>query len=191
MSKLDLINSKRCEWVPLTKPLYIQYHDQEWCKPVKDDNLLFELMTLEIFQAGLNWYMILQKRNDFKIAFENFNPEKVSMFNEKKIDSLIKNPKIIRNKLKIKSSINNANKFLDIKNEFEFFSNYIWKYTNGIPINNKWKNNLEIPCESELSNLISKDLKKRGFQFFGPTITYSFMQAVGLVNDHIVNCAYK
>jgi len=191
MSKLDLRNSKRCEWVPLTKPLYIQYHDQEWGKPIKDDNLLFELMTLEMFQAGLNWYMILQKRNDFKIAFENFNPIKVSMFNKKKIGSLIKNPKIIRNKLKIRSSINNANKFLDIKNEFEFFSNYIWNFTNNIPINNKWETPLEIPCESQLSTLISKDLKKRGFQFFGPTITYSFMQAVGIVNDHIINCAYK
>lgn len=191
MSKLNLKIPNRCDWVPLSKPIYLEYHDNEWGKPIKDDHKLFELMILEMFQAGLNWYIILKKRKAFKIAFDNFNPRKVAVFNEKKINQLLKNSMIIRNRLKIKSSINNANKFLEIQNEFDSFSNYIWNFTDNFPIINKWENSLEIPCESKLSESISKDLKKRGFQFFGPTITYSFMQAAGLINDHTINCAFK
>ena len=191
MSKSNLKIPNRCDWVPLSKPIYLEYHDTEWGKPIKDDHKLFELMVLEMFQAGLNWYIILKKRKAFKIAFENFNPRKVAVFNEKKINQLLKNSMIIRNRLKIKSSINNANKFLEIQNEFDSFSNYIWNFTDNFPIINKWGNSLEIPCESKLSESISKDLKKRGFQFFGPTITYSFMQAAGLINDHTINCAFK
>ena len=191
MSKLNLKIPNRCDWVPLSKPIYLEYHDNEWGKPIKDDHKLFELMILEMFQAGLNWYIILKKRKAFKIAFDNFNPRKVAVFNEKKINQLLKNSMIIRNRLKIKSSINNANKFLEIQNEFDSFSNYIWNFTNNFPIINKWENSLEIPCESKLSESISKDLKKRGFQFFGPTITYSFMQAAGLINDHTINCEFK
>lgn len=191
MSKSNLKIPNRCDWVPLSKPIYLEYHDNEWGKPIKDDHKLFELMVLEMFQAGLNWYIILKKRKAFKIAFDNFNPRKVAVFNEKKINQLLKNSMIIRNRLKIKSSINNANKFLEIQNEFDSFSNYIWNFTDNFPIINKWGNSLEIPCESKLSESISKDLKKRGFQFFGPTITYSFMQAAGLINDHTINCAFK
>ena len=191
MSKLNNITPNRCDWVPLFKPIYLKYHDNEWCKPVTNDNKLFELMILELFQAGLNWHIILQKRVDFKIAFENFDPKKVSIFNEKKIDQLLNNPKIIRNKLKIKSSINNSKRFLEVQNEFDSFSNYIWNFTNNHPIINKWKKSKDIPCESKLSETISRDLKKRGFQFFGPTITYSFMQAAGLINDHTINCSFK
>ncbi len=191
MSKLNNIIPNRCDWVPLSKPIYLKYHDNEWGKPVKNDNELFELMILELFQAGLNWYIILQKRKDFKIAFENFIPKKVAFFNKKKIDQLLNNSKIIRNRLKIQSSINNAKRFLEVQNEFGSFSNYIWDFTNNYPIINTWKKSIDIPCESKLSRTISKDLKKRGFQFFGPTITYSFMQAAGLINDHTINCSFK
>ena len=191
MSKLNLKIPNRCDWVPLSKPIYLEYHDNEWGKPIKDDHKLFELMILEMFQAGLNWYIILKKRKAFKIAFDNFNPKKVAVYNQKKINQLLNNSMIIRNRLKIKSSINNANKFLEIQNKFDSFSNYIWNFTDNFPIINKWENSLEIPCESKLSESISKDLKKRGFQFFGPTITYSFMQAAGLINDHTINCAFK
>tara|TARA_X000001036_G_scaffold157479_1_gene149527 strand:- start:3048 stop:3623 length:576 start_codon:yes stop_codon:yes gene_type:complete len=191
MSKLNLKIPNRCDWVPLTKPIYLEYHDNEWGKPIKDDHKLFELMILEMFQAGLNWYIILKKRKAFKIAFDNFNPKKVAVYNQKKINQLLNNSMIIRNRLKIKSSINNANKFLEIQNKFDSFSNYIWNFTDNFPIINKWENSLEIPCESKLSTSVSKDLKKRGFQFFGPTITYSFMQAAGLINDHTINCEFK
>ncbi|GFZ82360.1 DNA-3-methyladenine glycosylase I [Aquaticitalea lipolytica] len=177
----------RCGWC-LGDPIYEAYHDTEWGVPVKDDATLFEFLILETFQAGLSWITILRKRENFRKAFDNFDYKKIVNYNQKKIDSLLEDAGIIRNKLKIKATISNAQAFIDIQKEFGSFSNYIWAFTNDKPIKNKVKNYKEAPPTTALSDTISKDLKKRGFKFVGSTVIYAHMQATGMVNDHEVNC---
>lgn len=177
----------RCGWC-LGNPIYEAYHDTEWGVPVKDDATLFEFLILETFQAGLSWITILRKRENFRKAFDNFDYKKIVNYNQKKIDSLLEDTGIIRNKLKIKATISNAQAFIDIQKEFGSFSNYIWAFTNDKPIKNKVKNYKEAPPTTALSDTISKDLKKRGFKFVGSTVIYAHMQATGMVNDHEVTC---
>lgn len=178
---------KRCFWVS-NDPLYIEYHDTEWGKPVYDDGTLFEFLLLESFQAGLSWITILKKRENFRKAFDNFDYKKIAKYNQEKFDELILNEGIIRNKLKIKAAITNAQLFMEIQQEFGSFSKFIWNYVDGKPIINKFKKREEVPATTELSDKISKDLKKRGFKFVGSTIVYAFMQATGMVNDHTTDC---
>ncbi|WP_456461550.1 DNA-3-methyladenine glycosylase I [Lutibacter sp.] len=177
----------RCSWCG-DNPLYVTYHDTEWGVPVYDDAKLFEFLVLETFQAGLSWITILKKRENFRKAFDNFNYKKIATYNEAKFEELIQNTGIIRNKLKIRATISNAIAFIKIQKEFDSFSNYIWSFTNGKPIINNWGNLREIPAATSLSNMISKDLKKRGFKFVGPTVVYAHMQATGMVNDHVIDC---
>ncbi|MBT8317355.1 MAG: DNA-3-methyladenine glycosylase I [Lutibacter sp.] len=180
-------NLRRCDWCG-NDPLYIEYHDKEWGVPIYNDAKLFEFLILETFQAGLSWITILRKRENFMKAFDNFNYKKIALYNEAKFDELIQNAGIIRNKLKIKATISNAAAFIKVKEEFGSFSNYIWKFTEGKPIKNSWKDVGDLPSNTELSECISKDLKKRGFKFVGSTVIYAHMQATGMVNDHIVDC---
>lgn len=177
----------RCGWSG-NDSLYIKYHDTEWGIPVFDDLVFHEFLLLESFQAGLSWITILKKRENFAKAFDNFDYQKIAHYNETKIEELRNNPGIIRNKLKIKAAITNAQAFMEVQKEFGSFSNYIWKFTDNKPIINHWKNLEEVPANTELSDTISKDLKKRGFKFVGTTIIYSFLQATGLINDHITSC---
>ena len=178
---------KRCFWVN-EDPLYMEYHDKEWGKPVYDDETLFEFLLLESFQAGLSWITILKKRENFRKAFDNFDYKKIANYNQKKFDELLENAGIIRNKLKIKSASTNAQLFLEIQKEYGSFSTFIWSYVNGKPIVNKFKSREEVPATTAVSDTISKDLKKRGFKFVGSTIIYAFMQATGMVNDHTTDC---
>lgn len=178
---------KRCEW-PGEDSLYQRYHDKEWGVPLHNDKKLFEFLILEGMQAGLSWITILRKRDNFRKAFDNFDFNKVSAYNERDIKRLLKNAGIIRNELKIRSAVKNARAFLDVRREFGTFNNYIWGFIDGKPIQNAWKSMKEIPARTELSDRISKDLKKRGFSFVGSTIVYSHMQATGMVNDHAVYC---
>lgn len=180
----------RCAWVSKDQ-IYIDYHDKEWGKPVHNDNKLFEFLILETFQAGLSWLTILKKRENFREAFDNFDFEKVAKYNDAKYKELLNNAGIIRNKLKIKSAISNAKAFIEIRKEFTTFDNYIWGFVNHTPIINNWKKNEEIPATTDLSNIISKDLKKRGFKFVGPTVIYAHMQATGMVNDHLTDCDFR
>ncbi len=177
----------RCPWVN-EDTLMIKYHDTEWGVPVHDNRLLFEFLILEGAQAGLSWKIILKKRKNYRVAFDNFDPEIVAKYNDKKIEELIENSGIVRNRLKIRATVINAQSFLEIQSEFVNFDQYIWKFVRGKPIQNKWKNLAEIPSSSSESKKMSKDLKKRGFKFVGPTICYAFMQSVGMVNDHTVDC---
>lgn len=181
------VNKKRCSWCK-QDPLYIAYHDKEWGIPIYDDRLLFEFLILEGMQAGLSWYTILKKRNAFRIAFSNFNANKIAKYDRRKITILLANPAIIRNKLKIVSAVKNAQAFLDIKKEWGSFAKYIWHFVDGCPIQNQWRQSKEVPDQTAISNAMSKDLKKRGFKFVGTTICYAFMQAVGMVNDHTTDC---
>ena len=181
------MNKTRCDWCG-NDPLYVAYHDIEWGVPVYNDDKLFEFLILETFQAGLSWITILRKRENFRKAFDSFNYQKIAKYNESKFDELIQDVGIIRNKLKIKATITNAIAFMEIQKEFESFSNYIWSFTNEKPIKNSWKNLSEIPAVTELSDTISKDLKKRGFKFVGSTVIYAHMQATGMVNDHVTTC---
>lgn len=177
----------RCHWV--TKdPLYITYHDQEWGVPSFDDTYLFEMLVLEGAQAGLSWITILKRRENYRSVFAQFDPEKVSQFDEEKIALILRDKRIIRNKLKVRSAVKNAQAFLNVQDEFESFSNYIWGFVDGEPILNDWATGGEVPAATKLSTLISKELKKRGFTFVGPVICYSYMQAIGMVNDHIKDC---
>ncbi len=178
---------KRCHW-PGERPLDLLYHDEEWGYPVHDDRKLFEFLVLEGFQAGLSWTTILKKRENFREAFDNFDAVKISDYDYDKVKNLLLNEGIIRNRLKIISTINNAKLFLGIKKEFGSFNNYIWKFTNGDTIINNWKEMKDIPTSTAESDAISKDLKRRGFKFVGTTICYAFMQATGMVNDHTVDC---
>lgn len=178
---------KRCSWCG-NDPLYISYHDTEWGVPVKDDALLFEFLLLETFQAGLSWITILRKRENFRIAFNDFNYKKIANYNEAKIESLLANEGIIRNKLKVIATVTNAKAFINIQQEFGSFSNYIWGFVDGKPIKNKLSSLKDAPANTSLSNTISKDLKKRGFKFVGSTVMYAFMQATGMVNDHVLDC---
>ncbi|MFX0172662.1 MAG: DNA-3-methyladenine glycosylase I [Candidatus Hodarchaeota archaeon] len=178
---------KRCEWAT-SDPLMIKYHDGEWGVPVHDDTELFEFLTLEGAQAGLSWATILNKREGYRKAFENFNVIKITNYSEKKIEKLLQNEGIIRNKLKIKSTINNAQRFITIQEEYGSFNEYIWHFVDFKTIHNRFKKLKEIPASTDLSNTMSKELKKYGFTFVGPTICYAFMQSVGLVNDHLIDC---
>jgi len=178
---------ERCPW-PGNDELYVKYHDEEWGVPVHDDRKHFEFMVLEGAQAGLSWSTILKRRENYRKAYDNFNPAKVANYDEAKVNELLANAGIIRNRKKIESSINNAIKFLEVQQEFGSFDNYIWKFVNYKPIINSWKVLAEIPAKTELSDEISKDLKKRGFSFVGSTIIYAHIQAIGLVNDHLVSC---
>lgn len=182
-----LLRVIRCSWCE-KDDLYIKYHDSEWGVPVYDDRIFFEFIVLESAQAGLNWLTILKKRENYRKAYCNFEVKKVANFTNFDIEALMKNDGIVRNRLKIESSVNNAKKFLLIQKEFGSFSNYIWKFTNRKVIKNNWKNTSEIPASSELSDKISKDLKKRGFKFLGSITIYSFLQATGIINDHIEGC---
>jgi DNA-3-methyladenine glycosylase I len=177
----------RCGWC-LGDPIYEAYHDTEWGVPVKDDDSLFEFLILETFQAGLSWITILRKRENFRNAFDNFDYKKIANYKQKKIDTLIEDAGIVRNKLKIHATISNAQAFMEVQKEFGSFSKYIWGFTNGKPIKNKVKNHKEAPPTTELSAVLSKDLKKRGFKFVGSTVMYAHMQATGMVNDHEINC---
>lgn len=177
---------KRCDWAK--NELAIEYHDAEWGVPQHDDRKLFEFLILEGAQAGLSWDTILRKRENYRKAFDDFDYKKIALYDEKKKAELIENEGIIRNRLKIKSAVQNANAFLEIQKEFGSFDKYIWNFVDGKPIKNKWKNIQEVPAKTEISDAISKDLKKRGFNFVGSTIMYAFMQACGLVNDHLVSC---
>ncbi len=178
---------KRCSWAG-NDPLYIKYHDEEWGVPVYDDPTLFEFLVLETFQAGLSWITILKKRENFRKAFDNFDYHKIVKYDEFKYEELLTDKGIIRNKLKIKAAISNAKAFMEVQKEFESFSKYIWEFCNGTPIKNNFKNREEVPATTELSDKISKDLKKRGFKFVGSTVIYAFMQATGMVNDHVTDC---
>jgi DNA-3-methyladenine glycosylase I len=177
----------RCHWAG-TDPLYIDYHDQEWGVPVHDDRLLFEFLVLEGAQAGLSWITILKKRENYRAAFDGFDPHKVARYGEEKIAKLMANPGIIRNRLKIASAIHNAQALLRVQEEFGSFDAYIWRFVDGHPKKNAWRSMAEIPAETQESAALSKDLVKRGFRFVGPTICYAHMQATGMVNDHVVDC---
>lgn len=178
---------KRCEWAN-GSALEQEYHDKEWGLPVYDDRLLFEFLILEGAQAGLSWSTILKKREGYRDAFDRFDVEKVARYNEKKISELLANPKIVRNKLKVHATVENAKAYLKIQDEFGSFSKYIWSFVGGQPIQNSWKGGAEVPTSTPESDAMSKDLKKRGFKFVGTTICYAFMQAVGMVNDHTIDC---
>jgi len=181
------MNKHRCGWC-VGDPLYEVYHDQEWGVPVYDDATLFEFLILETFQAGLSWITVLRKRENFRKAFDNFDYKKITSYNQKKIDSLLQDAGIIRNKLKVNATITNAQAFMKIQNEFGSFSDYIWQFTGGKPIKNAISNYKDAPANTELSDTISKDLKNRGFKFVGSTVVYAHMQATGMVNDHEVSC---
>ncbi|MGL5440201.1 MAG: DNA-3-methyladenine glycosylase I [Filifactoraceae bacterium] len=178
---------KRCSWVG-NDPIYIDYHDNEWGRPVHEDRKLFEFLVLEGMQAGLSWITILKKREAFRMAFDNFDPEKVALYNESKIEKLMNNKAIVRNSLKIRSAINNAKLFLEVQKNYGSFDNFIWSYVNYASIVGNFKNIEDVPTSTPLSDKISKDLKKMGFKFVGSTIVYSFMQAIGMVNDHVSDC---
>ena len=179
--------TKRCEWTSVD-PLMISYHDKEWGTPVHDDIKWFEHIILDGAQAGLSWKTILHRREGYRRAFDGFDPAKVAQYDEKKYSELLNDDRIIRNKLKIRSAINNARAFLRIQEEFGSFDNYIWGFTGGRPVVNHWKSLGELPASTPLSDTISKDLRRRGFTFVGTTICYAFMQAAGIVNDHLADC---
>ncbi|MFV8818332.1 DNA-3-methyladenine glycosylase I [Haliea sp. E17] len=182
-----MLMTGRCTWCG-EDPLYTQYHDSEWGVPVLDDRTLFEFLILEGAQAGLSWITVLRKREAYKNVFDNFDPVKVARFTDAKLEKVLSNPAIIRNRLKVFSARKNARAFLDIQAEWGSFSNYIWQFVDGKPIQNQWKSQADIPANTPLSDKISKDMKKRGFTFVGTTIIYAHMQATGMVNDHTVSC---
>ena len=177
----------RCTWCG-DDSLYMKYHDSEWGVPVFDDKLLFEFLVLETFQAGLSWITILRKRENFRMAFDNFDYKRIARYDESKYDELLLDSGIIRNKLKIKAAINNAQLFMDIQKEEGSFSNYLWNFSNGKPIQNNWEQMNQVPATTDLSDAISKAMKKKGFKFVGSTVIYAYMQAIGMVNDHIKTC---
>lgn len=177
----------RCEWCG-SDPVYVAYHDDEWGVPVHDDRLLFEFLILEGAQAGLSWITILKKREGYRKAFAGFDVEKVARFTEAKLEKLLLNPAIVRNRLKVKSSVTNAQAFLKVQEEFGSFDNYIWRFVEGKPIVNRFKSMKDIPAKTDISDAMSKDLKQRGFKFVGSTICYAHMQATGMVNDHTMDC---
>lgn len=182
------MNKQRCAWVPSDNQLYIDYHDSEWGVPLFDDQKLFEFLTLESFQSGLSWITILKKRDNFRKAFANFDPIKVSKFDQEDITRLMQDEGIVRNLKKIESTINNAQRFLEIQAESGSFSQHIWNFVGHKPIDNKIKSIDQVPAKTDLATQISKELKKRGFKFLGPTTIYAFMQATGIVNDHEIGC---
>lgn len=177
----------RCGWCE-KDDLYRKYHDEEWGRPVYDDETIFEFLILESFQAGLSWYTILSKRENFRKAFDYFDYRKMAVYSDMKIEELMNNAGIIRNRLKIKAAVTNAQKFMEVQAEFGSFSQYIWGFIDGKPVDNKPKSLSEVPATTEISDAISKDLKKRGFKFVGSTVIYAHMQATGMINDHIESC---
>ena len=178
---------KSCDW-PGDNELMIQYHDTEWGTPVHDDCKLFEFLMLDVAQAGLSWQTVLNKRENYRKAFDHFDPAKIARYNKRKIDSLLKNPGIIRNRLKVQAAVTNARAVLEIQKEFGSFDAYLWQFVNGTTIRNHWKTLKDIPATSPESDAMCQDLKQRGFKFVGSTICYAFMQSVGMVNDHLIHC---
>ena len=178
---------KRCDWCG-TEPIYVDYHDKEWGVPVHDDRTHFEMIILDGAQAGLSWITILKRRDGYREAFDNFDVNKVSRYSDKKVEKLLTNPGIIRNRLKVNSAVKNAKAFLKIQKEFGSFDKYIWQFVNNKTIQNKWKKMSDLPAITAESDAMSKDLKKRGFSFVGSTICYAYMQAAGMTNDHIMVC---
>lgn len=180
-------NKVRCGWCE-KDDLYRNYHDNEWGNPVYDDETLFEFLVLETFQAGLSWYTILKKRENFRKAFDHFDYKKIALYSEDKVQELLQDAGIIRNKLKVRGTISNAIAFMEVQQEFGSFSKYIWEFTGGKPIDNTPKAMKDVPAVTEISDKLSKDLKKRGFKFVGSTVVYAHMQATGMVNDHVADC---
>ncbi len=178
---------KKCTWA-LSSPNEEHYHDLEWGVPVHDDRLLFEFLILEGAQAGLSWSTILNKRDSYRLAFDNFDAEKIARYDDEKINALLSNPDIVRNKLKVNAAVVNAQAFLNVQQVFGGFDGYIWQFVDNKPLHNAWKNAAEVPASTPASELMSKDLKKRGFKFVGSTICYAYMQATGMVNDHTIDC---
>jgi DNA-3-methyladenine glycosylase I len=181
------MNKVRCAWCG-DDPLYVRYHDSEWGVPLHEDGRLFEFLVLEGAQAGLSWITILRKRESYRRAFDDFDPQRVAGYGQKKIEGLLSNPGIIRNRLKIASAVRNARAFIQIQQEFGSFDAYLWRFVEGRPMQNRWKTLKEIPAETRESRALSNDLIRRGCSFVGPTICYAFMQAVGMVNDHVMEC---
>lgn len=177
----------RCPWCG-DDPLYVRYHDTEWGVPVRDDRLLFEMLILEGAQAGLSWITVLRKRENYRRALAEFDPEAVARFPKRKIDSLMRDPGLIRNRAKLESAVGNARVFLDVRESYGSFADYLWEFVDGEPVRNRFRSIDQVPSSTPLSDALSKDFKKRGFKFVGTTICYSYMQAVGLVNDHITRC---
>ncbi|HIB58569.1 MAG TPA: DNA-3-methyladenine glycosylase I [Candidatus Marinimicrobia bacterium] len=182
------MDKQRCGWVPLNKPFYVKYHDEEWGVPVREDRLMFEFLILETFQAGLSWEIVLNKRENFRKVFDDFDMETISEYDEQKILELQIDKGIIRNKLKIRAAVNNAQKCLELVEKHRSFSNYLWNFVGGQPIVNRWKSVDDIPPKTSLSDEISAEMKTMGFKFFGSTVCYAHMQAVGMVNDHTIDC---
>lgn len=182
---------KRCQWVPEEDPLYRDYHDSEWGKPVHDDRVLYEFLLLESFQAGLSWATILHKRENFRRAFDGFDPARVARYDESKVEALLQDAGIIRHRQKIESAVNNARRLREIQESHGSFDAYIWDFVDGVPVLNHFTRLSQLPAKTPLSDRMSKDLKKRGFRFLGSTTCYSFMQACGLVNDHILSCDFR
>ena len=182
------IERTRCAWVPAGDEEYARYHDEEWGRPVQEDRPLFEMLTLEGAQAGLSWSTILRKRRAYRKAFANFDPVKVARFDGRRRAALLRDPGIVRNRLKVESTVTNAQAFLAVQREFGSFSRYLWQWVGGRPVLNGWKRRAQIPARNELSDRISRDLKQRGFRFVGSTIIYAYLQAVGVVNDHTTDC---
>ena len=184
----DLNNPPRCPWVDLSKPDYVDYHDREWGVPVHDDLLLFEFLILEGAQAGLSWYTVLRKRENYRAAFDDFDPKKIARYDEDRVMGLLGIPGIIRNRLKILAAITNAQRFLEVQEEYGSFDVYIWRFVGGMPVVNEFRDMSEVPATTPVSDSMSKDLRQRGFKFVGSTICYAYMQATGMVNDHSVAC---
>ncbi|MFY0601009.1 MAG: DNA-3-methyladenine glycosylase I [Cyclobacteriaceae bacterium] len=182
------MEKKRCDWAKGMFKEYIAYHDEEWGVPLHDERLHFEFLILETAQAGLSWSTILAKREGYRKAFDSFDVKKVAAYDEKKFESLLQDPGIIRNKLKISGAINNAKRFIEVQEEFGSFDSYIWSFVNDTPIVNHWKTREEVPVTTTESDALAKDLKKRGFKFVGSTTMYAHMQAIGMVNDHTIDC---
>jgi DNA-3-methyladenine glycosylase I len=178
----------RCAWAKLSNPLYLRYHDEEWGVPLHDERRLFEMLVLEGAQAGLSWETILNKRENYRAAFDGFDPQRVARYSQKRIRKLLQNQGIVRNRLKIRAAVTNAHAFLSVKQEFGTFDRYIWSFVGGKPIRNRWTALKQIPARTPESDAMSRDLKQRGFKFVGSTICYAFMQAVGMVNDHLTAC---
>ena len=179
---------KRCSWVKADDPLLSEYHDREWSVPVHDDRKHFEGLALSDAQAGLNWSLVLKKREGYRRAFDGFDPERVARYSEKQTQALLSDPQIIRNRMKIEAAMRNARAFLKVQDEFGGFDSYCWRFVGGKPKLSRWKATRQIPATSPESEVLSKDLKQRGFSFVGPTVAYAYMQAAGLVNDHLVSC---
>jgi DNA-3-methyladenine glycosylase I len=178
----------RCAWCGTTDPLYVKYHDEEWGVPIYDDQLLFAKLILDGAQAGLSWITILRKRENYWAAFDQFDPTKIARYDDAKIAELLQNPGIVRNRLKVQAAVKNARGYLEIMEKEGSFSDFLWQFVDGQPVQNRWQSMDEVPAVTAVSTTMSKALKKRGFNFVGPTIVYAFMQAVGMVNDHTVNC---